>query len=104
MVTGALSRLLNNTCSNVASDPSHRNIHQERGLEEGKGRLGEREGEDTVFSLSLMDDNILQFPSITSYRTRGDRSPVKMSVFQETSKGTQKKGILKIHRYTQHVG
>ena len=61
MVTGALSRLLNNTCSNVASDPSRRNTDQERGLEEGANRLEERRRKYSI-SVFLMDDNVAQFP------------------------------------------
>lgn len=76
MVTGALSRLLNNMCSNVASDPSHRNIDQHRRLEEGSTGLGERRRRNGI-SVSLIDDNILQFSSIMSYLTQGYRSLVK---------------------------
>lgn len=56
MVTGALSGLLNNTCSNVASDPSHRNIDQEQGLEAAR----KKERLQYFSSLSLMDEYIVQ--------------------------------------------
>lgn len=61
MVTGALSRLLNNACTNVASDPSRRNIDQERGLQEGSNRLEERRRRNSI-AVFLMDDNNAQFP------------------------------------------
>lgn len=49
MVTGAPTRLLNNACANVASDPSHRNIDQETGEELHAGSKRGGEGTECLY-------------------------------------------------------